>query len=83
MAGRKCGRPRTFCGSKYIVGKNNETDMLNQLRETVNCAREHDCRIAGRIGAWLFILASDYAYYKVGLELDDDCGITDRRSIYF
>ena len=57
--------------------------MLNQLRETVNCAREHDCRIAGRIGAWLFILASDYAYYKVGLELDDDCGITDRRSIYF
>ena len=57
--------------------------MLDQLRETVNYAREHDYRIPGRIGARLFLLARDYAYFKVGLELDDDCGTTDRRSIYF
>lgn len=37
--------------------------MLNQLRETVNCAREHDYRITRRIGAWLFLLASYYAYF--------------------
>ena len=60
-----------------------EVQTLKLLDETVNYAREYDYRIAGRIGAWLFILASDYAYFKVGLELDDDCGITDRRSIYF
>ena len=52
--------------------KNSETDMLDQLRETVNDAREHDYRITGRIGARLFLLASDYAYFKVDLELDDD-----------
>ena len=52
--------------------KNSETDMLDQLRETVNYAREHDYRITGRIGAWLFLLASDYAYFKVGLELEAD-----------
>ena len=46
--------------------------MLDQLHETVNYAREYDYRIAGRIGARLFLLASDYAYSKVGLELDDD-----------
>ena len=46
--------------------------MLDQLRETVNYAREHDYRITGRIGARLFLLASDYAYFKVGLELEAD-----------
>ena len=46
--------------------------MLDQLRETVNDAREYDYRITGRIGARLFLLASDYAYFKVGLELEDD-----------
>ena len=58
--------------SQYIVDKNSETDMLDQLRETVNDAREHDYRITGRIGARLFLLASDYAYFKVGLELEAD-----------
>ena len=52
--------------------KNSETDMLDQLRETVNDAREHDYRITGRIRARLFLLASDYAYFKVGVELEDD-----------
>ena len=52
--------------------KNSETDMLDQLRERVNYAREHDYRITGRIGARLFLLASDYAYFKVGLELEAD-----------
>ena len=52
--------------------KNSETDMLDQLRETVNDAREHDYRITGRIGARLFLLASDYAYFKVGVELEAD-----------
>lgn len=52
--------------------KNSETDMLDQLRETVNDAREYDYRITGRIGARLFLLASDYAYFKVGVELEDD-----------
>ena len=52
--------------------KNSETDMLDQLRETVNDAREHDYRITGRIGARLFLLVSDYAYFKVGLELEAD-----------
>ena len=51
---------------------NSETDMLDQLRETVNDAREHDYRITGRIGARLFLLASDYAYFKVGVELEAD-----------
>ena len=46
--------------------------MLDQLRETVNYAREHDYRIPGRIGARLFLLASDYAYFKVGVELEVD-----------
>ena len=54
------------------IDKNSETDMLDQLRETVNYAREHDYRITGRIGARLFLLASDYAYFKVGLELEAD-----------
>ena len=52
--------------------KNSETDMLDQLRETVNDAREHDYSITGRIGARLFLLASDYAYFKVGVELEAD-----------
>ena len=52
--------------------KNSETDMLDQLRETVNDAREHDYRITGRIRARMFLLASDYAYFKVGLELEAD-----------
>ena len=56
--------------------KNSETDMLDQLRETVNDAREHDYRITGRIGARLFLLASDYAYFKVGVELEADWEIT-------
>ena len=46
--------------------------MLDQLRETVNDAREHDYRITVRIRARLFLLASDYAYFKVGVELEDD-----------
>ena len=46
--------------------------MLDQLRERVNYAREHDYRITGIIGARLFLLASDYAYFKVGVELEDD-----------
>ena len=54
------------------VDKNNETDMLEQLKECVKYAREHDYHITGRIGARLFLLASDYAYFKVGLELEDD-----------
>ena len=52
--------------------KNSETDMLDQLRETVNDAREYDYRITGIIGARLFLLASDYAYFKVGVELEAD-----------
>ena len=52
--------------------KNSETDMLDQLSETVNDAREYDYRITGRIGASLFLLASDYAYFKVGVELEAD-----------
>ena len=52
--------------------KNSETDMLDELRETVNDAREHDYRITGRIGTRLFLLASDHAYFKVGLELEAD-----------
>ncbi|MCI6515357.1 MAG: MerR family transcriptional regulator [Bulleidia sp.] len=54
------------------VDKNSETDMLEQLKECVKYAREHDYHITGRIGARLFLLASDYAYFKVGLELEDD-----------
>lgn len=46
--------------------------MLDQLHETVNYAREYDYRITGIIGARLFLLASDYAYFKVGVELEDD-----------
>ena len=52
--------------------KNSETDMLDQLHETVNYAREYDYRITGIIGARLFLLASDYAYFKVGVELEAD-----------
>ncbi|MGM9941278.1 MAG: MerR family transcriptional regulator [Bulleidia sp.] len=54
------------------VDKNSETDMVEQLKECVKYARDYKYDITGRIGAQLFLLASDYAYFRVGVELKDD-----------